>query len=83
MSTNNGMISIGEAATRSGVPPKTIRFYEGTGIIAPAVRGENRYRTYSNADVQTLRFIHRARTLGFTLKEVTGLLALYRDRSLP
>jgi MerR family copper efflux transcriptional regulator len=74
------MMTIGEAASRSGVPPKTIRFYEEAGIIARAVRSENRYRTYSDADVQTLRFIHRARSLGFTLREVTNLLALYRDR---
>src|SRR5258708_2226103 len=78
--TTNGMMTIGEAANLSGVPPKTIRYYEEAGIIARATRGENHYRTYSDADVQTLRFIHRARSLGFTLKEVTGLLALYRDR---
>jgi MerR family copper efflux transcriptional regulator len=74
------MMTIGEAANQSGVPPKTIRFYEETGIIARAVRSENRYRTYSDADIQTLRFIHRARSLGFTLREVTDLLALYRNR---
>jgi Cu(I)-responsive transcriptional regulator len=79
MATNE-MMTIGEAANLSGVPPKTIRYYEEAGIIARATRGENRYRTYSDADVQTLRFIHRARSLGFTLKEVTGLLTLYRDR---
>ena len=73
------MMTIGRAATRSGVPPKTIRFYEEAGIIKPAARRENRYRAYSEADVQTLRFIHRARALGFSLKEVADLLALYRD----
>lgn len=75
----SGMMTIGEAAARSGVPPKTIRFYEEAGIIKPAVRSENRYRAYSDADVQTLRFIQRARALGFPLKDIAGLLELYRD----
>ena len=74
------LVSISEAARRSGVPAKTIRFYEESGIIAPPLRGENRYRIYREADVQTLRFIHRARSLGFSLKDVEALLALYRDR---
>lgn len=76
----NGAMRIGEAASRSGVPPKTIRFYEDIGIIAPATRLDNRYRAYDENDIQTLRFVHRARALGFSLKEVGELLALYRDR---
>jgi MerR family transcriptional regulator, copper efflux regulator len=51
------MMTIGLAAARSGVPPKTIRFYEEAGIIKPAARGENRYRAYGDADVHTLRFV--------------------------
>jgi Cu(I)-responsive transcriptional regulator len=74
-------MTIGQAATRSGVPSKTIRFYEEAGVIKPAVRSENRYRAYSDADVETLRFIHRARGLGFPLKDVAELLELYRNRS--
>lgn len=77
---SNGVMSIGDAASRSGVPPKTIRYYEEIGLITPAERLENRYRAYSETDVQTLRFIQRARSLGFSLKEVGELLALYRDR---
>ncbi|MBV9567821.1 MAG: Cu(I)-responsive transcriptional regulator [Hyphomicrobiales bacterium] len=73
-------MSIGEAANDSGVPAKTIRFYEEAGIIKPAQRGENGYRLYSAADVQTLHFIHRARALGFALKEVAELLELYHNR---
>ncbi len=73
------MVTIGEAAARSGVPPKAIRFYEESGIIKPAVRGENRYRAYSDADVQTLRFIQRARALGFSLKDIADLLDLYHN----
>ncbi len=77
--TSNGFVTIGEAASRCGVPPKTIRFYEEIGLIEPAERTENRYRHYNGNDIQTLRFINRARNLGFTLKEVGELLALYRD----
>jgi MerR family copper efflux transcriptional regulator len=75
------MMTIGEAAARSGVPPKTIRYYESIGLIAAAERRDNRYRAYDERDVETLRFIHRARTLGFPLKDVAALLALYRDRN--
>ena len=74
-----GMVSIGEAALRAGVPAKTIRFYEEAGIIKPAVRGSNRYRGYSESDVQTLSFVRRARALGFSLKDVASLLELYSN----
>jgi MerR family transcriptional regulator, copper efflux regulator len=73
-------MTIGQASERSGVPPKTIRFYEDVGLITPVARLANRYRAYDESNVQTLRFIHRARSLGFSLKEVDELLALYRDR---
>ncbi|MBV9589052.1 MAG: Cu(I)-responsive transcriptional regulator [Hyphomicrobiales bacterium] len=73
-------MNIGEAAADSGVPAKTIRFYEEAGIIKPAQRGQNGYRVYGEADIQTLRFIHRSRALGFTLKDVAELLELYRNR---
>jgi MerR family transcriptional regulator, copper efflux regulator len=80
MMQSNGSMTIGEVAARTGVPPKTIRFYEDAGIIAHPKRDGNRYRTYSDVDVQTLRFIAHARGLGFSLKEVGELLLLYRDR---
>ncbi|MGH8228826.1 MAG: Cu(I)-responsive transcriptional regulator [Steroidobacteraceae bacterium] len=70
---------IGEAAARSGVASKAIRFYEQAGLIEPARRLANGYRAYDGAGVQTLRFIHRARGLGFSLEEIRKLLALYRD----
>ena len=76
----NGTMTISEAAARTDVPPKTIRYYEDIGLIEPPERLENRYRTYGETDVQTLRFIHRARSLGFSLKDIDTLLALYRDR---
>jgi len=74
-------MTIGEAAQLSGVPPKTIRYYESIGLVAPAPRGENNYRSYGDTEVEILRFLNRARGLGFSLKEVHELLALYRDRN--
>lgn len=76
-------MTIGQAAGRSGVPPKTIRYYESVGLISPPARGENNYRGYGDKDVETLRFISRARGLGFSLKEIELLLALYRDHARP
>ena len=74
------MLKIGEAAERSGMPPKTIRYYEDIGLIGPADRLHNAYRTYDETAVQRLRFIHQARGLGFSLKDVAALLELYSDR---
>ena len=73
-------LTIGEAARQSGVPAKTIRYYESIGLIPPAARADNRYRFYSTREVQILRFIHRARSLGFSLREASALLALWLDR---
>lgn len=73
-------MNIGTASQRSGVPSKTIRYYESIGLIRPADRRGNNYRDYSETDVQTLRFISRARSLGFSVKEVSALLALWHDR---
>ena len=74
-------MTIGQAAQRSGVPPKTIRYYESIGLVGPAARGENKYRAYSDKEVEVLRFISGARGLGFSLSEIEQLLALYRDRN--
>jgi MerR family transcriptional regulator, copper efflux regulator len=73
-------VTIGEAAARSGVPAKTIRYYEQIGLIGAAERGANLYRSYSDADVEMLRFIGRARRLGFSVQDLKQLVALYRDR---
>ncbi|MGH8230015.1 MAG: Cu(I)-responsive transcriptional regulator [Steroidobacteraceae bacterium] len=73
-------MTIGQASASSGVPSKTIRFYEELGLVKPAERLANRYRAYDESNVQTLRFIRRARSLGFSLQEVDALLALYRNR---
>ena len=73
-------MTIGDAARRSGVSAKTIRYYESIGLIRPASRHGNDYRAYRDQDVEFLRFIQRARSLGFSLKEIDELIALYRDR---
>jgi MerR family copper efflux transcriptional regulator len=72
-------MNIGEAAARSGVPAKTIRYYEEVGLIRPAERAGNGYRAYSAVDLHILRFVQRARSLGFTMKECKQLLALWSD----
>ena len=74
-------MTIGEAAAFSGLPPKTIRYYESVGLIEAAPRTNGGYRSYGDTDVQFLLFIRRARGLGFSVEDVAGLLALYRDKS--
>lgn len=75
------MMTIGAAADRSGVPAKTIRYYETIGLIGAAARGANQYRSYTEADVAMLLFIGQARRLGFAIEDLKQLVALYRDRA--
>ena len=72
-------MNIGEAAARSGVAAKTIRYYEDIGLIGQAPRKGNGYRAYDERDVHMLRFVQRARSLGFGVRDCNQLLALYRD----
>lgn len=74
-------MNIGEAARLSGMSTKTIRYYEDIGLIAAADRRESGYRDYSEDDVHLLAFLHRARGLGFSVKQCRELLSLYRDRN--
>lgn len=78
---SQGLHNIGEAAGLSGVSPKMIRHYEALGIVPAAARTAAGYRLYSDADVHRLRFIKRARALGFSMKQIETLLQLWSDRS--
>ena len=73
-------MNIGRAAERTRLPPKTIRYYEDIGLLRPARRA-NGFRDYADRDVHELRFIARARGLGFSVEECRHLLELYRDKS--
>lgn len=73
-------MKIGEVARYSGISAKMIRYYEATGLIGPAERSGSNYRDYSDKDVHELRFVRRARDLGFSVAEIGELLDLWRDR---
>ncbi|MDX1540558.1 MAG: MerR family transcriptional regulator, partial [Geminicoccaceae bacterium] len=74
-------MNIGEVAKLSGLPAKTIRFYGEIGLVEPKGRRPNGYRDFDQRDLHELRFIARARSLGFTVEQCRKLLDLYRDRS--
>ena len=73
-------MNIKDVSERSGLPAKTIRYYEEIGLIRP-LRGANGYRAFRDSDLHKLAFIGRARGLGFTIEECRRLLALYEDRA--
>lgn len=74
-------MNIGKAAEASGISTKMIRHYESTGLIPPAARSASGYRDYGAADIHRLRFIRRARDLGFSGTEIADLLGLWGDQS--
>lgn len=73
-------MNIGQAAAASGLPAKTIRYYEDIGLVPRAPRRDSGFRDYGTRDVHILRFLARARSLGFTVHECRQLLALWQDQ---
>lgn len=73
-------MNIGQAAAASGLPAKTIRYYEDIGLIHP-LRDANGYRVFRDRDVHKLAFLGRSRALGFTIEDCRALLSLYEDAS--
>ena len=71
-------VNVGEATRRAKLPPKTLRYYDEVGIVSPG-RAPSGYREYTDADVHRLRFVQRARGLGFSVGDCRALLSLYVD----
>jgi len=76
-------MNIGQASKVSGVSTKMIRYYDEIGLVRPASRTGSNYREYDETQVNELRFIRRARALGFAVPEIEHLLSLWRDRARP
>jgi len=74
-------MNIGEASSATGVSAKMIRYYESIGLIRAPLRTGSNYRVYGEDEVHVLRFVRRARTLGFSVDETATLLGLWRDKS--
>lgn len=74
------MLTIKQVASKSGLPPKTIRYYEEIGLVHP-LRSENGYRVFRDTDLHKLTFLSRARSLGFSIEDCRRLLALYEDKA--
>ena len=82
MTTAQGWpVAIGEAARRAGVSARMVRHYESLGLLPHVGRTDSGYRQYTEAEVHALRFIRRARDLGFAMDEIATLLGLWQDRS--
>lgn len=75
-----GPFNIGQAAAQSGVSAKMVRHYEALGLLPTVQRTDAGYRQYGEKEVHTLRFIHRGRTLGFSMAEIAELLKLWQNK---
>jgi Zn(II)-responsive transcriptional regulator len=75
-------LGIGQLAKRAGVAIDTVRYYERNQLLAPADRLASGYRRYGEAELKRLRFIRRAKALGFTLEDIRGLLSLSDERNV-
>ena len=78
-----GLLDIGRASKESGVSVKMIRHYEAIGLLKNVARTQANYRVYSGTNVHTLRFIKRARTLGFSVDDIRELLSLWQNKTRP
>ena len=76
-------MNIGQASKASGVSAKMISYYDEIGLVQPSARTDANYREYGERELNELRFIRRARSLGFSMAEITQLLSLWRDRERP
>lgn len=76
-------MNIGQASKASGVSVKMVRHYEAIGLLPKAARSDGNYRTYGENDVHLLRFVKRARALGFSMGDIQELLGLWRNKSRP
>jgi Cu(I)-responsive transcriptional regulator len=72
-------VAIGEAARRSGVSERMVRHYEGLGLLPAVSRTSSGYRQYGETDIHTLRFLRRARDLGFSMEEIAELVGLWNN----
>ena len=73
-------MNIGQASQQAGIPAKRIRYYESIGLLPKADRRASGYRDYSDEDVSRLRFLRRARSLGFSVSQIEHLMRLWSDR---